>query len=180
MAKKDDNLIARFLGGHADAVGETVKIYRRGLELFILGYVHDAQTAEDIASDAFARLIIKKPDIRDRAHFKTYLYAVAKNLAIENLRKSKRVAPLSEETPSRQSVEGELLKKERKETVLSAINSLAGDYRSVLFLRYYEEMSVEEVAHVMKKNKKQVYNLLNRARAQIKEILCEEGVFDED
>ena len=63
---------------------------------------------------------------------------------------------------------------------MSAINSLAGDYRSVLFLRYYEEMSVEEVARVMKKNKKQVYNLLNRARAQIKEILCEEGVFDED
>jgi RNA polymerase sigma-70 factor (ECF subfamily) len=182
LAKNDNNfnIITRFYDGQKDAVEQMVAEYRQGLELFILGYVHDSQVAEDVASDAFVRLIVKKPDIRELKYFKTYLYTVAKNLAIEHIRKRKRFLPLNEDAPSHQNVEKDVILKEKKESVLSAINQLAGDYRSVLFLRYYEEMSVEEVARVMKKNKKQIYNLLNRARTQIKQTLSEEGIFDED
>ena len=176
MAKNDNNfnIITRFYDGQKDAVEQMVAEYRQGLELFILGYVHDSQVAEDVASDAFVRLIVKKPDIRELKYFKTYLYTVAKNLAIEHIRKRKRFLPLNEDAPSHQNVEKDVILKEKKESVLSAINQLAGDYRSVLFLRYYEEMSVEEVARVMKKNKKQVENIVYRAKKALKKELEKE------
>lgn len=70
----------------------------------------------------------------------------------------------------------QLCRKEKRAAILRAIESLKDDYRNVLFLSYYEEMTTEEISRATNKSKKQVYNLLDRARATLKPILEEEGL----
>ena len=59
------------------------------------------------------------------------------------------------------------------------MEKLPGDYREILYLRYFEELSPEEIARVTGRRKKQVYNLLARGRVAMKEILTAEDADDE-
>ena len=55
---------------------------------------------------------------------------------------------------------------------MSAINP---EYRQALYLTYFEDMSADEVADVLKKNRKQVYNLIARGKESLKNKLIEMG-----
>ena len=176
--KTTELLYKRFFRGEQDAVAELAYVHRNGLILFINGYVRDMDVAEDLASDTFANLLVKRPKIKDTARFKTYLFAMAKNAALSFLRKNKRAKISGEEKlkPFLDDPEHLLIREEKRKAVLCAIGKLGEDYRNVLFLRFYEELSVDEISKVMKKSRKQVYNLLQRAKETLKNILTEEGI----
>ena len=176
--KTTELLYKRFFRGEKEAIAELASEHRNGLVLFINGYVRDLDTAEDIASDTFANLLVKRPKIKDESRFKTYLFSMAKNAALSFLRKNKR-AKISEREktkPFLDDPEHLLIREEQRKAVLCAIGQLTEDYRNVLFLRFYEELSVDGISKVMKKSRKQVYNLLQRAKETLKNILTEEGV----
>ena len=78
---------ARFLSGDEDGFVAIVKAYKDGLLLYINSYVHDIYAAEELTEDTFVKLGIKKPKYKGQAAFKTWLYAIARNLAIDYLRK---------------------------------------------------------------------------------------------
>ena len=180
--EKIKSLYERFVRGEQEAVVELVAEYRMGLIAFIRGYVKDISIAEELASDVFAELLVKAPKLKDGAAFKTYLFSMAKNRALTYLRKNKRLVSLSgeEKTSKWDDPEWVLLWNDAQRGVLGAIEGLHNDYRDVLFLRYYEDLALEEIAKVMKKNKKQVYNLLERAKKALKKVLKEEGYSYED
>ena len=176
--KTTELVYKRFFRGEKEAVAELANEHRNGLILFINGYVRDLDVAEDLASDTFANLLVKRPNVKDASRFKTYLFAMAKNAALSFLRKNKRAKTGEREKPKPflDDPEHVLIREEQRKAVLCAIGKLAEDYRNVLFLRFYEELSVEAIAKVMKKSKKQVYNLLQRAKEALKNILTEEGI----
>ena len=176
--KTTELLYKRFFRGEKEAVAELANEHRNGLILFINGYVRDLDAAEDLASDTFASLLVKRPKVKDAARFKTYLFSMAKNEALSFLRKNKR-AKISEGEkikPFLDDPEHVLIREEQRRMVFCAIRQLTEDYRNVLFLRFYEELSVGDISKVMKKSKKQVYNLLQRAKETLKNILTKEGV----
>ena len=181
MPKKDnvaiETLYKRFFQGEKEAVAELAQKYRQGLVLFVNGYVHSLDEAEDLASDAFAVLLVKRPKIRDTSKFKTYLFSVAKHLALSRLRKRKKERKLERDAPtSSDDPERLLIEDERRKALVAAIAKLPIEYRETLLLRYFEELTTEEIAKVLHKNKKQVYNLLQRAKTALKTILTEEGI----
>ena len=63
----------------------------------------------------------------------------------------------------------------RKRAVSAALDMLSDDMRAAVHLVYFEQLGAEEAAKVMKKNVKQVYNLLYRAKNALRTILGEEG-----
>lgn len=176
--KTIESLYKHFFRGDKEAVAELAKEHRNGLILFINGYVRDMSVAEDLASDTFAELLVKRPKVKDASRFKTYLFSMAKNAALSFLRKHKRVRINENENtkPFLDDPEHVLIREELRRTVLRAIGELTEDYRNVLILRFYEELSVDDISKVMKKSKKQVYNLLQRAKETLKNILTKEGV----
>ena len=174
--RETQSVYKRFFRGEKAAIAELVETYRVGLILFLHGYVRDIDAAEDLASDTFARLLIKKPKLRDERRFKTYLFAMGKNAALSYLRKNKRLVRLDESRTAEEDFEWALIRDERRVAVARAIESIGGEYASVLLLRYYEELSVDDIANVMGKNKKQVYNLLQRAKERLRERLKKEGI----
>ena len=73
-------------------------------------------------------------------------------------------------------MEEKLLKTDLKKQVLKSLEKLPKEYYEVLYLIYIEEMNVFEISKLLNKNKKQIYNLISRGKAKLKEIFEKEGI----
>ena len=170
----------RFLDGDESAFECIMKELFRGLVFFIDGFVHDTHAAEDIAIDAFSDLIVHKHRYNFQVNLKTYLYMIGRSRALDYIKHRKIIEfvelseahMLADETAVLEEL---VLSDERKRQVNAAIAKLPEDMRVVVHLIYFEEMTYEEAARVMKKNHKQVDNLLYRAKKELRIILGEDG-----
>lgn len=178
----DLTLFKRFAAGDAEAAAAVVHEYAGGLILFVYGIIKDTHASEDIVEDCFAALMGGRGDFKGEAAFKTYLYRSAKHRAFNYLRLSKRGVPLeqAEQTAELTSLEDAYIKKERDAALYRALEDLSPDYRVVLQLIYFEDMSYAQAAEVMGKKEAQIKNLAFRARAALRELLIKEGFTYED
>lgn len=149
------------------------------------GYVNNIYIAEELTEDTFFRLITKKPRFLGRSTFKSWLYAIGRNVAVDFTRRNSKLlntpiedmeSYLSEE----QSLEQAYIKEERKIIVHRALSKLTPDYRSILWLVFFEGFSNQEVAIALKKSDRQVKNLLYRAKQSLKSKLEKDGFIYEE
>ncbi len=168
----------RYLEGDELAFEEIVKDLRDPLTNFIFGYTRDLQTAEDIAIDVFAYLAANRR-YNFKVTLKTYLYMLGRSRAIDYLRRRKRQADVELSSVEDYISEGytpdeEILRDERKRTVHNAISRLPEKMRTAIYLVYFEDMTYADAARVMKLSKKQIDNLLYRAKTELRTIIGEE------
>lgn len=166
------------------AVEELVERYRIPLLYFVTGFLGDFADAEDVVSETIIKLLVKKPIIRNENGLKAYLYTTAKNLAIDRLRKRKREKQYFEKAIRLAEAEIDYIderlgRTEEEQRLAAALRSLSPEYRQVLYLSYFEELSVAELCKILGKSKKQIYNLLARAKAALSQILEKEDTQDE-
>ena len=171
MNNADKQLYNLFYNGETLAVKEIVLRFRKGLTLFVNGYVNNIHDAEDIVSDTFVKVIIKKPKIKDENYFKTYLYKVAKNLALDYLKQKKKQVVFYDNYIIID--DKDLEEKVENKNLVEAISKLKKEYRLIIYLRYYNDFSIEEICKIVNRNKKYVYNVLNRAKSELKALLME-------
>ena len=131
-------LYAQYLNGDQSALTQLVQTYGNGLVRFAYCFVKDAMTAEDIAEDTFATLIVKRKRFSARASFKTYLYKIARNKCIDYLRFHKRFVPLDDlsNVLCSQDVDSLVELTERNATLYKCMQSLPRQYCDVLMLTY--------------------------------------------
>ena len=168
----------RFLDGDESAFEDIMKELFRGLVFFIDGFVRDTHAAEDIAIDTFSDLVVHKHRYNFKVSLKTYLYMVGRSRALDYLKHRKVIdfVELSESlTDETAALEDIMLADERKRQVNAALAKLPADMRGVVHLIYFEEMTYEEATKVMKKNRKQVDNLLYRAKKELRIVLGKDG-----
>ncbi len=169
----------RYLDGDSAAFGDILCTYRDGLTFFIDGYVHDIYEAEDIAMDTFLYLLTHPGRYDFRVSLKTYLYMLARSRAIDRLRRRARMSVMSiNELPDaadRCSLEEEFIAGEKKRALYAALGRLPDSQREAVRLVYLEDMSYTDAARVMKKSRKQVDNLVTRAKRALRGMLSEEG-----
>ena len=175
-------LYNRYLRGDNEALEQLVIEYGDGLVGYAYCFMHDFSAAEDVMEDVFATLIVKRKRFEARSPFEAYLFRIARNKCLDRLRKRKREVSLSEtqDFAACLDVEDDALKAVRDQKVYKAMLSLPQDYRTVLYLTYYQGFTADEVRISLGKNKKQVYNLTSRAKAALKQILIKEGIGYED
>lgn len=170
----------RFLSGDKNALVDIIRDYKDGLILYLNHFVQDIHIAEDLAEDTFVKLAVKKPKDKQKSSFKTWIYTIGRNIAIDYLRKKKRhpeidldaVAELSSEE---EDLELSYVKKEEKIILHRVMLRLKAEYRQILWLIYFEELSCKEASMIMKKTVHGVENLVYRARLKLKEELEKEG-----
>ena len=126
--------------------------------LFLYNFVHNMEDTEELMLDAYAEAAAGA-GYSGRSSFKTWLFSIGKKMALMLLRKQHFtfVEPLEH---------------------AEALNRLSAEYRQILILLYFEDMSHEEVERIMGKNRKQVYNLAERGRAALREQLERMGFDD--
>ena len=170
----------RFINGDETAFDEIMNELFDKLVFFIDRYVQDIYAAEDIAIDTFSDLLVHRHRYNFKVKLKTYLFMIGRSRALNYIKRRKIIyftdLSKAEEIPSEKDEFWEaLLADERKRMVNEAIEKLSGDMRVVIHLIYFEELSYDEAAKVMKKNKKQIDNLLYRAKKELRSILGAEG-----
>ena len=176
---------ARYCDGDDGGLAELIREYKDGLTLFLCSVTGDMSSAEELTEETFFRLAVKKPKFKGKSSFKTWLYAIGRNAALDRARLRARYAeqPAEDylnEIPAGEDPEIAYIKEETNRALYAAVKRLAPDYRQALTLSYFEELDNGQVAAVMHKNKRQVENLLYRAKAALKKELEKEGIAYED
>jgi len=142
---------------------------------------------EDVKQDILIELYLKLKDFRFESSFKTYLYRLARNRAIDAVRKfsreRKHILDLKEElhggsantvnSLANLDPEEEFIKKEERRSVLKTVLSLKERDRVILFMKDVEGLSVLDIAHSIGIPEGTVKSRLHRARGQVVNMLRE-------
>ncbi len=165
----------RFLDGDKSGLNEIVDMYGNNLMYFINGFVKNITLAEDLMEDTFMELIVHKHFFRGDSSFKTYLFKIGRNKALNALKREKVFVSLETEIEDTEKLEDLIIKTDKNRHIRDAMKKIKDDYATVIHLLYFEGMSYEEIGKVMKKSNKQIKNLAYRARNSLKEVLEKEG-----
>lgn len=127
----------------------------------------DAALAADITQQVFLKLFTKLAQFRRESEFTTWLYRLAMNACLDEQRKRRRFVPFGDSLPSRppanrRTQEEARARGELAECVQEAIASLKPKLRMAILLKYFEELSYEEIAVVLNCSKGTVASRLNR------------------
>ena len=169
----DESLYRQYLSGDDEGLNALMKKYGDPLTLYIDGYLHDVHEAEELMLDVFAYLFTKKPKIRDGG-FKAYLYKAARHMALRH--KSKRkplfsLDALADEPDGRLLAEEVIRSEERNRILHFCMDEMNPDYREVLYLTYFEDMSYAQAAEVTGKTVKQITNMVYRGKESLRRLL---------
>lgn len=173
----------RYLAGDDEAFIEIVKEYKDGLIIYLNNFTNNIHIAEELAEDTFVKLGIKKPRNTEKASFKTWLYVIGRNIAIDYLRKkskSKEISINDDMIFEQESIEQSYIKAENKLLIHKVMQKLKLEYKQVLWLTYFEGFTNKEIAKIMKKNLHNIETLVYRARLSLKSELEKEGFSYED
>lgn len=165
----------RFLDGDESAFREILDMYSENLIFFINRYVNNISVAQELSEDVFVEILLHKKRYNFKTSLKTYLFTIGRNKAVSYVRRCARRPEYAyeyvENEADRKSIEDEFIRKEQERELHEALERLNSDYKTVLHLIYFEDMSADEAAAVMKKNKKQIENLLYRAKQALRKEL---------
>ena len=175
----------RFLNGDDEGLTLIIKDFKDGLILYLNSYVNNIYIAEELMEETFFKIAVKKPKFLGRSSFKTWLYTVGRNVAIDYLRHNLKfsisaIDDMENYIKDETDLENMYINNERKIAVHKALSSLKPEYREVLWLVYFEEFSNKEVALLMNKSKRQIENLVFRAKQSLKSTLDKEGLVYEE
>lgn len=170
----------RFLEGDDSGIVEIIRDYKDGLILFLNRYVNNIHTAEELAEDTFFRIVTRKPRFVEKYSFKTWLYTIGRNIAINHVKRFGKVASIPfEDLESIRSDEDALeqsyIREEQKIMLHKVLSKIKYDYSQVLYLKFFEDLTNEQIAVVMKKTKRQIENLIYQAKQSLKSELDKEG-----
>jgi len=171
---------SRYLAGDDSALGDIVREYKDGLILYLNSLINNIHDAEELMEETFYKLAYKKPRFSGKSSFKTWLYSIGRNLALDHLRrtKKKKHASLEEcyELRSVTDIEENYIKEEEKLMVHKALKNLRIQYSQAICLTYIEGFSNSEAATIMHKTSRQMTNLLYQAKKALREELEKEGI----
>ena len=180
----DRALVARILEGDRDRFTELVKRYEKRVINYVYRITHRYEDAHDLTQEIFVKVFLALDRYDPKYQFSTWLFRIAQNSAIDALRK-KAIAevplmrPSSEDDNPKErdfaddgvSPYRALKNKQLSAAIEKAVDNLPSDYRELIQLRHYAELSYEEIASMKKLPLGTVKNKLFRARNLLKDVL---------
>ena len=176
----DRTLVTRILGGDRDRFTELVRRYEKRVINYVYRITHRYEEAHDLAQEIFVKVYLALDRYDPKYQFSTWLFRIAQNASIDVLRK-KSIAevPLARPTVDDTQKEREfadkgvspyraLKNKQLASAIEKAVENLPPDYRELIQLRHFAELSYEEIASMKKLPLGTVKNKLFRARNLLK------------
>jgi RNA polymerase sigma-70 factor (ECF subfamily) len=147
----DEELVLKARAGSQPAFESLVRRYQKPLYFLCFRYVRDHDVAADIAQRSFIRVLEKLDDLRDAQIFRSWLFRIGVNLALNHLRDHARFVEeegsLAEETVSAAPEAHTLMERgEDSDALRRAVALLPTKQRMTLELRVYEELSFRDIA----------------------------------
>ena len=184
----DHSLLEAARTGDEAAFAELVRRYRNQITNYIYRLTNDYESAVDLAQETFLRVYRAADRYQSTYAFSTYIYRIATNLAISELRQRKRRRLVSltgffqsqdqsgevrelDPADKRPLQDAALVADERRDAVARAIASLPEKYRAPLVLRDIEERSYEEIGRILEMSEGTVKSRISRARTFLRDKL---------
>jgi RNA polymerase sigma-70 factor (ECF subfamily) len=157
---------------------------------FIYRFLANIETAEDLTQEVFIRVYKSGSHYKPKSKFRTWLYTIAKNISLNELRKNKNfIISLDEPVTfdsdglKRQSADQnqsnpdkDMIRKEKATLIRQAINDLPDNQRMAVILGRFDDFSYAEIAATLGVSEKAVKSLLSRAKENLKRKLSR--IFD--
>lgn len=177
-------MVAAVLGGSTVGFTELVERYQGRLVNYLYRMLRNEEDAHDLAQEVFIKIHAALDRFDDRYRFSTWLFRVAQNAAIDRIRK-RRLKVVSLTRPETEEGDGgewdipgdgptpyaELRNSERGLAIQRAIDELPDEYRELITLRHYGELSYDDIATLKSMPLGTVKNKLFRGRQMLKEQL---------
>ena len=159
------------IGSDTSRMEETIARQSTRVYRLCLSYVKNRQDAEDLMQEVFERYLRKPPVFHSEEHEKAWFLRVGANAAKSYLRSARLRHHSDSELPEIAVPEEDHA---LKLTVLDAVNSLSTEKRACVYLFYYEERSIEQIAKTLGMQSSTVKSHLHRARLALAQKL--EGI----
>ena len=180
----DRTLVVRILSGDRDRFTTLVARYEKRVINYVYRITHRYEDAHDLTQEIFVKVFLALDRYDPKYQFSTWLFRIAQNSAIDALRK-KSISEVSllkapdDESGNRErefaddgvSPYRALKNKQLSAAIDKAVDELPSDYRELIQLRHYAELSYEEIASMKKLPLGTVKNKLFRARNLLKDAL---------
>ncbi|OEH85935.1 RNA polymerase subunit sigma-24 [Desulfuribacillus stibiiarsenatis] len=177
----DSQIIQLIIEGKHEYYAELIQRHEQKVLIFIHYMLKNNAMeglAEDLCQETFFKAYKSLYSFRDKeATFSTWLYTIARNTVLSELRKSKKNGQYLEDTNYEPKTELEeqpeykLIKNERIQLVREAINTLPDNQRQALILREYEQLDYKQISEMMNCSISAVKSLIFRGRSAIKNRL---------
>lgn len=171
------DLIRRAQEGEPIVVSEIYDRYQRSIFRYLYYRVGDQQTAEDLTSEVFLRMIEKISYYQDRnTSFQAWLFQIARNISIDHYRKlsSQASIALEDDLPGSAVEPLDVVDRElTSEQLGRALRKLPDNQRDVIVMRFVVGMPIGEVAETLHKTEDSIKGLQRRALITLKDILSE-------
>jgi RNA polymerase sigma-70 factor, ECF subfamily len=149
----DEELVEQAKAGVRSAFEALVRRYQKQLYFLCFRYVRDHDSAADLTQRTFIRVLEKLNDLREVSIFRSWLYRIGVNLALNHLRDHARFvdeeALASEEPAMAPEAVSQMEAAEEAEALRQAVTELPTKQRMTLELRIYEQLSFKEIAEAL-------------------------------
>jgi RNA polymerase sigma-70 factor, ECF subfamily len=170
--KPDSVLVERALKGDGDSFTELCGRYYGPMVAIADAILGDRHLAEDAAQQAFAKAAVSLPTLRKPGQFGSWLAAICRNAAKDLIRTGERHRS-SEELPE---VEAEPTQDDVGDAVREALKRLEPSAREVIYLRFYDGLSYEQISRVLGISEQAINGRLRRAKRTLAKYLRREGL----
>src|SRR5438105_2723905 len=179
----DRVLVSRILEGDRDRFTELVKRYQKRVVNYVYRITHRYEEAHDLTQEIFVKVFMALDRYDPKYQFSTWLFRIAQNTAIDTLRKKSIVeVPIAKPAEDEDKKDREfadtgvspyraLKNKQLASAIDKAVLELPPDYRELIQLRHFAELSYDEIASMKRLPLGTVKNKLFRARNMLKETL---------
>lgn len=161
-------------GGELQDIEQLYKLYHKQLYTYLFYLAGgDEQLAEELLQETFYQAVLSSVRYRGDAKVSSWLYQIAKYTFYKYKNQRKRTVPVAEIYRSADELTPEQihLKKATREKVLQAVNMLPDNYRDVIILRIYNELSFRETASALNRTENWAKVNFYRAKAKLRKLL---------
>ena len=163
-----------------DAVLDRIMdLYGQDILQLVYSYVKNKDVAEDLTQEIFIKCYRNLHQYNRKAKLKTWLWRIAVNHCKDYLKSwyARNILALDEQARSsisrKEEVENTVIQREEDEQLSSAVMNLPDIYREVIYLYYFEELTIKDISYMTRLNQNTVKTRLKRAKELLKERLEE-------
>lgn len=171
----DETLMLAVRHGSLDAFGTLVERHQQGAWRVAVRFLGDATEAQDVAQEAFLRVLAAAPRYKTSASFRTFLYRIVTHLCLDWTRKHRPLVTsampdFADRLPAPLDA---AITKEQAQRIQRALAALPGKQRMALVLRYYEGLGYADIASALGVTAKAAERLLARGRSALESQLAD-------
>lgn len=172
----EEELIENAINGNCDTYAQLIKKNKEYLYRIAYVYVKDSNKALDILQECTYRGFKSIKTLRNTKYFKTWITRILINIAISVLKQDSKIVYLDDNNPLEEGKSFTNI--EEKIDLYKAIEMLKNDYKIVVIMKYFNDMTINEISSILNIPVNTVKTRLSRARASLKNILKEEYLND--